>query len=67
MAARDVPDRISHGQNSETKGEGDTIETNPSCGKDAATMALPQPPNTSQKVPTSSARARVSIFIGFSA
>jgi hypothetical protein len=59
MTPRDMPNRVGHdGQDREPEGQRHPDEPNPRVGKAAARTAPPQPPNTSQNVPTSSATDR---------
>jgi len=66
MAARNVTDRIGHGQDSGSEGQGHAIKSNAELGKAAASTALPHPPNTSQNVPIDSAIARLDRFMASS-
>jgi len=54
-AARDMADRVGHGDDRQPEGERHVQQADPASGNAAASTALPQPPNTSQKVPKYSA------------
>ena len=58
MPAGEVTDRISHGQQRQSESQTDSQESDASDGKPAASTALPQPANVSQKVPKNSAPRR---------
>ena len=59
MAAGDVADGEGHGQDRQSEGESHAGKADAEARNAAASTALPQPPKTSQKVPSNSAAQRL--------